>query len=218
MAKARKPRWQRRKDERPAEILSAALEVFTARGFSAARLDDVAARAGISKGTLYLYFRNKEELFKAMVRELLVTNIALAEAQLGDDSVTTPELLTHVLRGIVSAIASPIGAIPKLVVAEAGNFPDLAKFYVEEVIGRGMGVLGRLIGRGVARGEFRAVDPAAVAPIVAAPMMVLAMWKHALEPHAPAPARRIFELSNYFETYCDVLLRGLLATPRGAGD
>jgi len=218
MAKSKKPRWQRRKDDRPAEIMTAALEVFTARGFSATRLDDVAKRAGISKGTLYLYFDSKDELFKAMVRETLVPNIELAEAQLGDDGVTTPELLVHVLRGMVSAIASPMGAIPKLIVAEANNFPDLARFYVEEVVGRGMSVLGRLLARGTARGEFRAVDPVAIAPIVMGPMMVLAMWKHALEPHAPAPARGLFELGAFFENYTDLVLHGLLPRPGGAGE
>lgn len=218
MTKPKKPRWKRRKDDRPSEILTAALAVFTARGFSASRLDDVAAKAGISKGTLYLYFRSKEDLFKAMVREMLVSNIALAEAQLVDDSVSTPELLTHILRGMVSAIASPIGAIPKLVIAEAGNFPDLAKFYVEEVVGRGMAVLGRLLARGAERGEFRKINPATIGPIVAAPMMVLAMWKHALEPHAPPQARAIFELGAFFENYTDVMLYGLLPRPGRAGE
>jgi len=218
MTKAKKPRWQRRKDERPAEIVSAALEVFTARGFAATRLDDVARRAGISKGTLYLYFRGKEELFKAVVRETLVPNIALAEAQLADDATPTPELLTRVLRRMAGVIASPIGAIPKLVIAEAGNFPDLARFYIEEVVGRGMGLVGRLLARGMARGEFRAINPASTGPIVVGPMMLLAMWKHALEPHAPPQARAAFELNSFFETYSDVLLRGLLAKPAGAGD
>lgn len=218
MAKPKKPRWQRRKDDRPAEIISAALAVFTARGFSATRLDDVAAKAGISKGTLYLYFRNKEDLFKAMVRETLVPNIALAEAQLVDDATPTPQLLAQVLRGMVGVIASPIGAIPKLVIAEAGNFPDLARFYIEEVVGRGMGVVGRLLSRGVARGEFRAVNPVSIAPVVLGPMMILAMWKHALEPHTPPQARAAFELNSFCETYTDVLLRGLLAKPAGAGE
>jgi len=218
MPKATKPRWQRRKDERPAEILAAALDVFTARGFSAARLDDVAAKAGISKGTLYLYFPSKEELFKAMVREMLVSNIMLAEAQLTDDSVSTPELLTHVLRGMISVIASPIGAIPKLVIAEAGNFPDLAKFYVEEVVGRGMGVLSRLLARGMGRGEFRTLKAASIGPVIVGPMMVLAMWKHALEPHSPPQTRAAFELEAFFETYTDVLLHGLLPRPAVAGE
>ncbi len=220
MAKTKpgKPRWQRRKDERPAEIIGAALEVFAARGFSATKLDDVARRAGISKGTLYLYFRNKEDLFKAMVRETLVPNIALAEAQLGDDATPTPELLTHVLRGMVSVVASPIGAIPKLVISEAGNFPDLARFYVEEVVGRGLAVLGRLLARGVSRGEFRRINPASIGPVLVGPLMVLAMWTHALKPHTPPAVQAAFELNSFFETYSDVLLHGLLARPAGAGE
>lgn len=218
MAKAKKPRWQRRKDERPAEIIGAALAVFTARGFAATRLDDVARRAGISKGTLYLYFRNKEDLFKAMVRETLVPNIALAEAQLADETTPTPDLLTQVLGGMVKVVASPVGAIPKLVISEAGNFPDLARFYVEEVVGRGLGVLSRLLARGVSRGEFRAINPVSIGPVVVGPLMVLAMWTHALKPHTPAPVQAAFELNSFFETYIDVILRGLLAKPAGSGE
>jgi AcrR family transcriptional regulator len=218
MPKAKKPRWQRRKDERPAEIIAAALDVFTTRGFSATRLDDVAARAGISKGTLYLYFRNKEDLFKAMVRETLVPNIALAEERLAGVQGDTAVLLAEVLRSMVSVIASPIGAIPKLVIAEAGNFPDLARFYVEEVVGRGLGVLGRLVARGTGRGEFRAIDPATAAPVLVAPLLVLAMWKHALEPNASARVTGSFDLDRFIETYQDVILNGLRPRPAGAGD
>ncbi len=218
MAKAKKPRWQRRKDERPAEIIAAALKVFTARGFSATRLDDVAKRAGVSKGTLYLYFRNKEELFKAMVREVLVPNIALAEERLAGAGGNTPELLAELLRNMVAVIASPVGAIPKLVISEAGNFPDLARFYVEEVVGRGLGVLARLVARGTARGEFRAIDPATAAPVLVAPLLVLAMWKHALEPNASARVIGSFDLNRFIGTYTDVILNGLRPRPAGAGD
>lgn len=212
------PRWRRRKDERPAEIIAAALAVFTARGFSATRLDDIAARAGISKGTLYLYFRNKEDLFKAMVREILVPNIVQVEQRLAEEAGSTPDLLAEVLRRMVGVIASPAGAIPKLVIAEAGNFPDLARFYVEEVVGRGMSVLTRLMARGIERGEFRAVDPLGAAPVVIAPMLLLAMWKHALEPHAPARTRGAFDLTKFLTTYTDVMLNGLRPAPAGAGE
>jgi AcrR family transcriptional regulator len=218
MAKAKKPRWQRRKDERPAEIIAAALDVFTTRGFSATRLDDVAAKAGISKGTLYLYFRNKEDLFKAMVRETLVPNIKLAEERLADVQGDTAALLGEVLRNMVGVIVSPIGAIPKLVIAEAGNFPDLARFYVEEVVGRGLGVLGRLVACGTARGEFRAIDPATAAPVLVAPLLVLAMWKHALEPNASARVTGSFDLNRFIETYQDVILNGLRPRAAGTGD
>lgn len=211
------PKWRRRKDDRPAEIIAAALEVFSRRGFAAARLEEIAAQAGVSKGTLYLYFRSKEELFKAMVRELLVPTIVEVEQQVAGEAGGTSELLAGVLRGMVEVIASPVGAIPKLVIAEAGNFPDLARFYAEEVVGRGMGVVSRLVARGVERGEFRAIDPAGAAPVVIAPLLLLAMWKHALEPHAPARARALFDPRSFVATYTDLVLNGLRSVPAKAG-
>src|SRR5437016_10835727 len=127
-------RWRRRKDARPAEILTAALACFAERGFAATRLDDVALRAGVTKGTLYLYFQNKEELFKAVVRQELLPNIARAEAIVGDATEPAAFLLERLIKSFAEVISSPVSAIPKLVLAEAGNFPDLARFYLE--IGR----------------------------------------------------------------------------------
>jgi AcrR family transcriptional regulator len=215
MAKSKKPRWQRRKEDRPAEIVAAALDVFRARGFAASRLDDVAARAGISKGTLYLYFRNKEELFKAVVRETLLPNLMLAEARLQESTAPTPALLLEVLGALVAAVGTPVGAIPKLIIAEAGNFPDLARFYVEEVIARGMALFARLLIRGRERGEFRAVDPLTAAPMLAAPILLMSMWKHALEPHAPPRAKAVFDGPRFLAAYGDLLLHGLLPRPSG---
>lgn len=204
-AKAAKPRWRRRKDDRPGEIVSAALDVFAARGFAAARLDDVAARAGVSKGTLYLYFPSKEALFKAVVRDMLLPNLSRAEKLLADDKAPTRMLLGAVLKGLVAVAGSRVGAIPKLVIAEAGNFPDLARFYVDEVVQRGMAMFARLIRRGVERGEFRAVDPIAATPILAAPIIAMALWKNVLEPHA----KRTIDPEKFFDAYAAILFDGL---------
>src|SRR5205823_2691529 len=118
-------RWRRRKEARPAEILTAALACFAERGFAATRLDDVAVRAGVTKGTLYLYFQNKEELFKAVVRQALLPNIERVEAMVGDATEPASLLLERLIKSFSEVISSPISAIPKLVLAEAGNFPDL---------------------------------------------------------------------------------------------
>jgi len=212
MAARSKPRWRRRKDARPAEIVAAALEAFAARGFAATRLDDVAKRAGISKGTLYLYFRNKEDLFKAVVREALLPNLARAEARLSAEKGETATHLREALHGLVTVVATTrLGAIPKLVIAEAGNFPDLAKFYVEEVVNRGLGMFAKVLARGAARGEFRAVDPALAAPVLAAPILLIALWKNVLEPHTP----RTIDAQRFFDVYADVLFNGLLAKMPG---
>src|SRR6476659_1734794 len=126
-----KPRWERRKDARPQELLEAAIDLFVERGYAATRLEDVARRAGVSKGTLYLYYENKDELFKAVVRGSIVPVIGEAEAS--------------------------VSGIIKLVTAEAGNFPELASFYQEEVINRGTRATASMLERGIARGEFRTI-------------------------------------------------------------
>lgn len=202
----RQPRWKRRKEDRPAEIVTAALEVFAARGFAGTRLEDVAARAGVSKGTLYLYFRNKEELFKAMVRHHILSNLAEAETRAREGDESTPELLHAVLtafgRGLTETQA---GVIPKLIIAESGNFPDLARFYAEEVIGRGFRLIVELLERGKARGDLRAVDGAVAPPVIMGPMLLLALWKNVFEPHVQIK----FDTARYLDAYLDILTNGL---------
>ena len=153
------PRWRRRKEARPAEIVAAALTCFAERGFAATRLEAIAQRAGVTKGTLYLYFESKEALFEAMVRQSIVPLLASREEMIEHSTASNTELLTALLMSFPEAIIDqPITAIPKIVLSEAGNFPALAKFYNEEVIGRGRRLVRKLVERGIARGEFRPVD------------------------------------------------------------
>src|SRR5262249_10042243 len=125
-------RWKRRKAARPAEILSAALDCFAERGFTATRMEDVAARAGVTKGTVYLYFKTKEELFKELVRSELLPNLERLEGAASADLPTS--VLLERLLGIWAGhvVPSRLSVLPKLIIAEAGNFPDLAKFSLHE--------------------------------------------------------------------------------------
>ena len=133
-----KPRWERRKDARPQELLAAALEQFVERGYAATRLEDVARRAGVSKGTLYLYFTNKEELFKAVVRENIVRTIGEAEQDVAVFEGHSGALLRTILMAWWDEICSTdLAGITKLMLSEGQNFPELAKFYNEEVVKRG---------------------------------------------------------------------------------
>ena len=148
--------WERRKEHRPGELLDAALEVFVARGYAAARLDDVAARAGVSKGTLYLYYAGKEDLFKAVVRVNIVPVIEQFRQRIEQATGSNEELLTNVLTDWWHCFSQPhIGGIIKLIIAEASNFPEIARFFHEEVASIGHGVIRQLIQRGVERQEFR---------------------------------------------------------------
>jgi len=205
-------RWRRRKSARPSEILAAALASFAERGFAATRLEDVAARAGITKGTLYLYFRSKEELFKAVVRQQLVPTIAAAEALVEESEEPSAVLLERLLLRWAGLAATPVSALPKLILTEAGNFPDLARFYLEEVAGRGLALLQHLIERGVARGEFGPIDTAAAARCVVAPMLLIMLWRHSFEPHEQHPIDPV----TFCRTHIALVTRGLASATAAA--
>jgi AcrR family transcriptional regulator len=197
-------RWRRRKDARPPEILAAALASFVERGYAATRLEDVARRAGVTKGTLYLYFPNKAELFKAVVREALVPTLA----RVGAASQTAPSataLFAGALRDFERLAASPAGAIPKLVLAEAGNFPEIARFYLDEVAARGLAAIRALLERGVATGEFRAVDLDYAPFCVIAPLVLGLLWMNSLGRVAERP----LDLAALGQAHLDLLLDGL---------
>jgi AcrR family transcriptional regulator len=202
-------RWQRRKEARPGEILAAALDCFAERGFAATRLEDVAQRAGVTKGTLYLYFAGKEDLFKAVVREAIVANIARSEERIGDASEPAPRLLGYLLRGWAAQSETPAGAIPKLVVAEAGNFPDLARFYLDEVIHRGRSLIRRILRAGIARGEFRTVDVESAIDCVIAPLILAMLWRHSFAAHD-----RAMDVETLCGTHLQLLCEGLVPTER----
>jgi AcrR family transcriptional regulator len=208
-----KPRWERRKDARPQELLAAALALFVERGFASTRLEDVARRAGVSKGTLYLYFANKEELFKAVVRETIVPVIGDAEDIVASFEGHSADLLRDILGGWWERIgATPASGIVKLIIAEAGNFPDLARFYQEEVIVRGSRMIASVLARGVARGEFRPLDVDVTTQVLIAPILMLMTWKHSI---GPCGAHQIDPLA-FLATFFDMALHGLLpaTTPR----
>lgn len=152
-------RWTRRKEARPAELISAALDLFVERGFSATRLEDVAARAGVSKGTLYVYFPSKEELFKAVVRGGIVPAIERAEKLLDEHRGNADSLIRDIVKGWwVSVGSTRLGGIPKLMLSESRNFPELTQFYFREVISRVHQLVAAAVQRGIDSGEFRPVD------------------------------------------------------------
>jgi AcrR family transcriptional regulator len=205
MAARTASRWRRRKDARPDEILAAALASFAERGFAATRLEDVAGGAGISKGTLYLYFKSKEELFEAVVRAKLLPNLERIEALAVAFEGPSAQLLERLLLTIADVVDSRTGAIPKLVIAEAGNFPELARFYLDAVVRRGLRLIGTILRRGIGRGEFRPIDVDHAVFCVIAPMLIAALWKNSLEPHDDAP----LDVRRLAQAHLDLLLRGL---------
>jgi AcrR family transcriptional regulator len=180
------PRWERRKDERPAQLLAAALDLFVERGYAATRLDDVAARAGVSKGTLYLYFENKEELFKAGVRENIVARISRTRELARRFEGPRDELLRELVRRWWQQYGqTPAAGICKLIVAESGYFPEIARFFVDEVIDPWHQLFSEVIVQGIERGEFRPVDVEYFVHVVAAPLVMLTLWNRSFAPSRP---------------------------------
>ncbi len=204
------PRWERRKESRPAELMDAALELFVEKGFAATRLDDVAKRAGVSKGTLYLYFDSKEDLLKAVVREGYVSPIADAELYARAYTGSSADLLRDLMKMWWDRVgATPMSGITKLMVSEAGNFPDLARFYHEEVMQRGMGLFAYALKRGIAAGEFRSVHLEHATRLCCAPVVMTMIWKHSLG----LCTQDELDPVAYLQSHVDMLLHGLAVTP-----
>lgn len=172
---------RRRNEALPAELTAAALALFGERGFAATRLDDVAARAGVSKGTVYLYFKNKEDLFKAVIREGILPVLDEGAALLAQHRGSSLELLRLMLERWWHSIGeTELAGVPKLMVSEARNFPELANFYNEQVIGRGRQLLATVLQRGVDTGEFRKMDVESACDLVIAPLLMRAIWRFSI--------------------------------------
>lgn len=209
MAKPEAHRWQRRKAERPGEIIDAALELFVAKGYMATRLDEVAQRAGVSKGTLYLYFENKEAMFKAVVETLVLPEIERTEQQIGLFDGSASELIRQLIKHWWNAVGeSRLSGLPKLIMAEANNFPELASFFVEHVIGRVRRVIAQVISRGIEAGEFRPCDPEYAARLLLAPLVYATIYQQSLFSYDSEP----FEITTYLDNHLDIYLHGLITS------
>lgn len=189
--------------------MAAALDLFVEKGFAATRLDDVAARAGVSKGTLYLYFSSKEDLFKAVIRSGIVPLIERGERQLEAHRGRAGDLLREIMFGWWSSVGdTKLGGIPKLMFSECRNFPEIGKFYYEEVITRSFRLLEGVLEQGVRSAEFRRVDASYAARLLLAPMVYLLLWRHSFD---ICDSRQI-DPQKYLEQHLDMVINGL--TPR----
>ena len=207
-------RWRRRKEARPEEILDAALELFAERGFSATRMIDIAKKAGISKGTLYLYFDNKEAVLRSVVQEMISPQLAREEEFLDNFKGSTEELLRHMVNSWWDNIGeTKLSAIPKIIVSESGNFPELAQFFVNTVVKRARNLYTSVISRGIVRGEFATKDPDAVARLVIAPLVHLLIWMHSLRPYDNDMTFENDEsIKEYIDLHISFILSGLKKT------
>lgn len=210
LADARPPRpRQRRKETRPQELLDAALALFIEKGFAGTRSEEVARRAGVSKGTLYLYYPSKEELFKAVVRQNLSALIAEGEEVAGQFAGTTSELLVMLMQTWWQRVGNtPAAGIHKVILSEVRNFPEIAQFYVDEVIVPADRLFAGTVQRGIDRGEFRPLPVHEVAHALIAPLILKSLHQHSL---GACPVHDVIEVEAgaMLRTQLDLVLRGL---------
>ncbi|MBC7682375.1 MAG: TetR/AcrR family transcriptional regulator [Ferruginibacter sp.] len=205
-------RRTRRKEARPGELLAAALDLFVEKGFAATRVEEVAQRAGVSKGTLFLYFPSKEELFKAVVRQSLSARFFEWSAEVDDFTGSSADLLRHGMLSWWERVGNTqASGMTKLMLTEAHNFPEMAAFYQTEVALPYQGLIRRILQRGIASGEFAPVDPDLASYSVTAPLIFLAIWKHSLGNHRCAPAA--LDPQQYLASQLHILLNGLCVRP-----
>ena len=196
----------RRPQDRSREVVQAALQLFVERGFAATKLEDVARAAGVSKGLPYLYFRSKEDLFKAVIAEAILEPLALGEQYVASFEGHSAELLRTLFERFRAFNDSPSGGVTKLVIGEAGNFPDVARYFIEEIDHRGRRLFETVLRRGVARGEFRPIaDIHATVIAMVSPLSMFAIWRRSLAAYdATCPTDDAFH-----DAHLDLVLAGL---------
>ena len=212
MLPAGEPKWRRRRAERPGEIVAAALEVFAEKGFAAAKLDEIAKRAGVSKGALYLYYETKEDLFRAVVQETVGPNVAQVQQAVAAADLPFEQLVRMMLTRIAAMLATErrVGAVAKVVIGESRNFPELARIWKETVLLPGVTLLTGLIARAQSRGEVREGDPRLYAFGFMGPVLLSLIWRETFVPVGAEP----IDTEALVAQHLDALLEGMLVRER----
>jgi AcrR family transcriptional regulator len=194
------PRYQRRKEDRPQEISEAAFEVFAAKGYAAARVDEVAKRAGVSKGLLYLYFKTKEELFKAVIKSVVTRRVDALLLAVEETDLSSEEFFRGPLLEFMKQIPrSPVAVVIRLLIAEGQRHPDLVDYYWDNVVSKGLTAISRFVERGVERGEFRGTAVTELPQIVLAPVMLSMIWRILFE-------QRELDTDTLMDTHIEMIL------------
>ena len=199
------PRYQRRKEDRPQEITEAAFGAFAENGFTATKVEDVARRAGVSKGLLYVYFKTKEELFKAVIRSVVTPRLDQLTRTLDSSDLSAEAFIRGpVLEFMKRVPGSPVSVVIRLMISEAPKHPDLVDYYWENVASRGLGALRQLLERGVANGEFRHSAVNELPQLFVAPVMMSIVWGIVF-------ANRSLDTDKLIETHVDMILNYIKA-------
>jgi AcrR family transcriptional regulator len=208
MLPASAPKFRRRKADRPDEIIAAALEVFVEKGFAAARLEDIAARAGVSKGAIYLYFPTKEDIFRGVVEQGLAPNLEVVRNVATDPGAPFPEQLKKIATAISGLLErEPIGGIIKVVIGESRNFPELARAWHDSLVAPALGAMTAAIAAAQARGELQAGDPRRYAISLVSPLLVGVTWRETFVPIGAEP----LDIPALAQQHVELWLRGMQA-------
>lgn len=203
-----KPRFRRRKEDRPEEITRAALAAFAEKGFAATRVTDVAKRAGVSKGLLYLYFRTKEELFKAVIKSFVAPRIDALQVAIDETELSAEEYLRGPFLDFARQIPkSPARVLMRLMIAEGSKYPDLTAWYWENVVAHGLAALKKLIARGVKNGEFRRSALDEFPHLLVSPVLLSIAWSLVFEPHHK------LDTDRFIEAHIELVLDAIRISP-----
>lgn len=202
------PRRRRRKDARPAEIIEAGLREFAEKGYAGTRLDDVAARAGIVKGTIYLYFPNKAALFKEAVRSRIIPTLGQIEAMIDTYPGSSQDLLEHIFRTIYARlIDSDLRGVMRIMITEGNRFPEIAEFYYRESLSKALALLDKVVARGLDRGDIRAGPASEYPRIIMAPAILASIWKMTFDRFDP------IDLDRFIAAHLDLVFNGISSHP-----
>ncbi len=200
------PRFQRRKEDRPAEITQAAFAAFAENGYAATRIDEVAKRAGVSKGLLYLYFKTKEDLFKAVIRSFLAPRIDALISNIEESDLSAEEFLRGPFLAFAKSLPkSPAKILVRLMIAEGPKYPDLTAWYWDNVVSRALDALRTLIRRGVDNGEFRESAVNEFPQLLVAPIFFSMIWTIVFRPHSD------LDTDRFIEAHVEMILESIKA-------
>jgi AcrR family transcriptional regulator len=194
------PRYQRRKQDRPQEITDAAFAAFAENGYAATRIEEVAKRAGVSKGLMYLYFKTKEELFKAVIRNVVMRRIDALIEVLESTEMRSEDFMRGPMAEFMKQVpGSPIAVVIRLLLAEGPRHPDLVDYYWENVVSRALAAITGFVERGVERGEFRKTEVSELPQLIVAPVMLGMIWKLLF-------TKRSLDTDKLIDTHIDMIL------------
>jgi AcrR family transcriptional regulator len=200
-----KPSYQRRKQDRPQEITAAAFEAFAENGYAATRVEEVAKRAGVSKGLMYLYFKTKEELFKAVVKSVVIRRVDKLISNVETTELSSEDFIRGPLLSFLQQVpGSPVAIVIRLLISEGPRHPDLVDYYYDNVVAKGLAAISGFVERGIERGEFRQSAITEFPHLFLAPVMLSIIWGIIFKD-------RQLDTDKLIETQIDMLLTHLKA-------